>query len=134
MDKLKAKTRDLARGRNGMDQLNMALQVLSIPPLVLGLLTRSNPWIYGALVLMVLVNFRAYSRNIPRRQAENRKFLALISPLSRALRIGRRQAQERKTHRYLPCPQCRNILRLPKGKGKIRISCPKCGHKFEKRV
>lgn len=45
-----------------------------------------------------------------------------------------REREDRKTHRYFECPSCKKRLRVPKGKGKIRITCPHCGEKFERRT
>lgn len=134
LERLRNKSIEFARGRNGIDQLNKALQGLAIIFLVLSFFVKDPPIIGLALFLIVLVNFRAYSKNLKKRRAENRKFLDAIAPLSRALRIGKSQARDRKTHRYISCPHCRNILRVPRGKGKIRVTCPKCRNQFEKRV
>lgn len=105
-------------GRYGTDQLNLALMVLSIVLLLAGI------WIKGLAVLAYLALFyyifRCYSRNLAKRRQENAWFLRVTAPL--------RDRQ----HRYFRCPGCRQVVRVPKGKGRIKIGCPKCGRKFEK--
>jgi ribosomal protein L37AE/L43A len=76
----------------------------------------------AAYVLMGIALFRTFSRNTYKRYRENRKFLMLV---------GRLKDRE---HRYFECPRCRQPVRVPKGKGKIAISCPKCKEKFVKKT
>ncbi|MBO2527292.1 MAG: hypothetical protein CW335_03815, partial [Clostridiales bacterium] len=66
--------------------------------------------------------FRTFSRNIYTRQKENRRFRQLWTRL-----------RDRK-NRYYRCPKCRQTVRVPKGRGKISIRCPKCGEKFIKKT
>ena len=33
-------------------------------------------------------------------------------------------------YKVVDCPSCKTRLRVPKGKGKLKISCPKCSHSF----
>ena len=111
-------------GRYGSDKLNMALLIASV---VVGLIGAIIPWLkllflivsYG---LMFLAIYRMLSRKTYKRYQENRKFLQLIE------RIRDRQ------HRYYDCPRCRQQIRVPRGKGKISITCPKCKEKFIKKT
>jgi ribosomal protein L37AE/L43A len=73
-------------------------------------------------VLMFWAIFRMMSRNVYKRYQENRKFLQFFD------RIKDRQ------HRYYDCPKCRQTVRVPRGKGKISITCPKCREKFIKKT
>lgn len=127
--------RQFMYGRYGSDQLNMfvlcAAVVLSLSNTVLALIFRGS-YIYTAvlsplfyvltIVLLVLYFFRSLSRNIAKRQQENRRFSNFFT------RIKDRQ------HRYFRCPSCKQRVRVPKGKGKINIRCPKCGNRFVKRT
>lgn len=109
-------------GRYGTDKLNMwilgtgvilCLLSIFIPvPLVDLVLTAGS---YG---LMIWAIFRTLSRNTYKRYQENRRFLMMLN------RLKDRQ------HKYFDCPKCRQPVRVPRGKGKIVISCPKCGEKF----
>ena len=113
-------------GRYGTDKLNMVIlgaglilcllvMVINVPVLDL-LLTALS---YG---LMIWAIFRSLSRNTYKRYQENRKYLRLLE------RIKDRE------HRYFDCPRCRQPMRVPKGKGKIAITCPKCKEKFIKKT
>lgn len=117
-------------GRYGSDMLNNALLVLALVLCVLQWITRWT-WIGVVLiVLLVLCYFRMFSRNIGARYAENQKFLQVWNPIAQRMRDARTRFADRKTHRYFKCPQCKKRLRVPKGRGKINITCPQCGTKF----
>ncbi len=76
-------------------------------------------------VFFVYYLFRFLSRNIPKRREENEKFCNFF------IRLKKRWTD--KEHRYFKCPQCRQTVRVPRGKGTIKIRCPKCGNQFEKK-
>jgi hypothetical protein len=86
------------------------------------------------LAIIIWETFRMLSRNIPKRYSENLKFLDMTAGLRRAMRLNRRKFDDRKTYRYFKCPGCGQEVRVPKGKGRIRITCPKCHQSFEKTV
>ena len=111
-------------GRYGTDKLNMVILGVGIactflsmllPLPVLKLLLTAASYIF-----MILAIFRSLSRNIYKRYEENRKFLLTV------------QKFKDKDHRYYNCPRCHQQVRVPKGKGKIAITCPKCREKFIK--
>lgn len=114
----------------GMDALNKFLLVLYLLLYLLSLLLRSSiPSILGFLVVVYLF-FRLLSRNIPKRQGENAKFLSLTAPI-RGWWHTRRMIHTDKEHRYLKCPNCGQHLRVPRGQGKIKVTCRACGTSFE---
>ena len=114
-------------GRYGVDQLAMFLLGAAV---VLSLLSWILSWLgaIGTVVAMVfsLLSYgllfwyliRVFSRNLDARRRENRRFLAMF----RSLRD--------RDNRYYRCPKCRQTVRVPRGRGKICIRCPKCGEKF----
>ena len=122
-------------GRNGVDQLNIAMLWVSIgADLLATILMRQQNGLayvglvlyYGSVVLWVLVLFRMFSRNLQRRRAENAWFLTkCVYPVQRRRSTGRQQRMD-KDHKYFTCPNCRTVCRVPRGKGKIVITCPKC--------
>ena len=124
--KMGAWLRRFMEGRYGNDKLNMAILVAGV---VTGLLSSLLP---GALLKMVLwvlsyglmiwAIFRCLSRNTYKRYQENRKYLQLLD------RVKDRQ------HRYYDCPKCRQRVRVPRGKGKISITCPRCKEKFVRKT
>lgn len=118
-------------GRSGGDQLNTALLgvYLALCFLRAFLIGRHPNVLIAVQILMLLaagiVLFRMFSRNLPKRQAENAKFLRWWGPFSGAMH--RRMDRE---HKYFTCGNCKTICRVPRGKGKIEITCPKCGQKI----
>ena len=78
--------------------------------------------------------FRMFSRNIQARYAENEKFMRWWRPVSNRIRGAQGRFADRKTHCYFKCPECGQRLRVPKGKGKIMITCPHCHIKFDRKT
>jgi len=120
----------LMAGRYGNDTLNRALFVVSLLLLGMEWLTRWR-WLSPLiLALLVLCYVRMFSRNIRVRYAENQKFLTWYQPFRQELHHARVRFADRKTHRYFRCPKCGLRLRVPKGRGRINISCPNCSTQF----
>ena len=113
-------------GRYGNDKLNNAILILGLILCVASMLLPSRPLVLVmttlAYICSFVVIFRAFSRNTRKRYQENRRYLGMIT------RIKDRD------HRYFSCPKCRQSVRVPKGKGKIAISCPQCREKFIKKT
>ena len=118
--------RHFMSGRYGMDKLNMAILWAGVIASLLSACIQKQPLnlIFWGLsyVLMILSIFRILSRNTYKRYQENRKFLQIFD------RLKDRQ------HRYFDCPKCRQTVRVPRGKGKIAITCPRCREKFVKKT
>ena len=113
-------------GRYGTDKLN---SVLLWTGLILCLVSMFVPVGWANLVLsllaqvfMVVALLRCFSRNTYKRYQENRRFLFMLQKL------------KDREHRYFSCPKCRQSVRVPKGKGKISITCPKCRERFVKKT
>lgn len=119
-------------GRYGTDQLNLALLGLYLVLYLVSALTRWGVLYWLSLAVLVLLLFRTLSRNAARRRAENAKFLQVAGPVIRWLRF-QRTAHRDKEHRYFKCPNCGQQLRVPRGKGKITVTCRSCGVSFEER-
>lgn len=119
-------------GRYGTDPLNLFLLVLYLLSYFLFAVTRFAPLSWVSLVLIFICLFRLFSRNIPRRRAENAKFLQLTGPVTRWLRL-RRTIHRDKEHRYFKCPNCGQQLRVPRGKGRITVTCRGCGATFQEK-
>ena len=88
---------------------------------------------YGSWILMIYSYFRVFSRNIQRRYAENQWFLARSVKLRSFYSRIQYQLKQRRTHHIYHCPSCKQKIRVPRGKGKIEIRCPKCSTTFVKR-
>ncbi len=85
------------------------------------------------LVVFVYSYFRIFSRNISKRYAENQQFLVKTSKIRSFFAQQKNLMQQRKTHHIYSCPSCKQKIRIPRGKGKIEIRCPKCQTTFVKR-
>ena len=129
---MKERFRRFMSGRYGNDDLGRAINILALILLVLG--TLLLPQLSAvAILLMVIYFFRVFSRNVYKRAQENTKYLTLRRKVKSWFSICVRRIKERKTHRYFRCPSCHQTLRVPKGRGKIAITCPKCHTVFTKR-
>lgn len=124
--KLSAGLRSFMVGRYGTDRLNMAILSVGLAASLLSVFIRTPVVSLVCFVLsygmMIWAIFRSLSRNTYRRYLENRKFLQVF---------GRLKDRE---HRYFDCPKCRQMVRVPRGKGKIAITCPRCREKFVKKT
>lgn len=119
--------RSFMAGRYGTDKLNMALLITGLVMSIVSAFSGGIPllqlvcWL-GSYGLMFWALFRCFSRNTYKRYQENRRYLNLLSRL------------KDREHRYYSCPRCRQSVRVPRGKGKIAITCPKCREKFVKKT
>lgn len=116
-------------GRYGCDQLNWFLLALYLLCYLLSLIFA--PLYFIGFICLLFSIFRTLSRNLSRRRAENARFLQAAGPAIRWWKLRCTMAQD-KEHRYFKCPNCRQQLRVPKGKGKLNITCRNCGVCFEK--
>lgn len=119
-------------GRNGNDQLNIFLLIVDVVLIVLSTIWKSASGVLYPLVLALLVYiyFRMFSRNVYKRREENGKYMRLKYKVDAALRLRKERWVQRKDYKFFTCPSCRTTLRVPRGKGQIRIVCRKCGNTF----
>ncbi len=117
-------------GRYGGDQLGNATLWLYLAVYLLYLITGCGLFCLLAFALAAVTLFRLLSRNIPKRQAENQRFLSMTAPLRKTWRAFRNRCTD-KSHKYFKCPGCGQQLRVPRGAGTIRITCRSCGTTFE---
>lgn len=116
-------------GRYGIDQLSIFLVALSF--LLSLFVPRYHRTVFSSLVsilsaaLLLLVLWRTLSRDTSRRWAENEKFLTHWNPIQQKITGGWSRLRDRE-HRYFTCPSCGQTLRVPKGRGTVRITCPRC--------
>lgn len=126
--------RNFMIGRYGPDQLNIALLILSVIIGLLGTILDLGVITIIADVVLFYALFRLLSKNIPARRRENDKFIKIWWPVKTKLKNKIAQFKARKNYRFFKCPECKKTLRVPKGKGKIQITCPKCGERFIKKT
>lgn len=135
LNKLTYAIRRFMYGRYGMDQLGYLILVTYMVLLVIFSFWRSlaNVSSYILIVILLIFYFRIMSKNIYRRSKENAAFLRIYNPLKKFVRKKRMRVQKLKEYSYFRCPQCKNELRVPRGKGKIEVTCPKCRHRFDRK-
>ena len=133
-NRLAAKYRVFMQGRYGNDELSRFLSVCGMVLLLLSLIPFLRILYFLALALLIWVCFRSFSRSVYKRQAERNFYLLKKRALLSWFNNLKRRWADRKTHKYYKCPQCRKLLRVPKGKGKIRITCPQCQTSFSKKT
>lgn len=121
-------------GRYGLDQLGLSLFVLIFILSIISGFTHSIIFTVCTFILIYYFYFRLLSKNHYKRQQENFKFLRIWSPIQKRLNRYMKQFKERKQYKYFTCSSCRQTLRVPRGKGKICITCPKCKNELHKRT
>ena len=130
---MKEKLLRLMAGRNGNDELNRFLLFADAFVLLLAMVfskTLGRFLMPLALIVLCITYFRMFSRNLLRRSEENGKYMILRSRVQGTLRLWKDQWVQRKDYKFFVCPACRTTLRVPRGRGKIKIVCRKCGNSF----
>ena len=120
--RLSAGLQNFMAGRYGTDKLNMLILSVGLAVSLLSVFVQYAPVNLLLVVLsyglMIWAIFRTLSRNTYRRYQENRRFLQIVGRV------------KDRNNRYFDCPKCRQMVRVPRGKGKISITCPRCQEKF----
>ena len=127
------------QGRYGLDRLSQVMMLVGLVIVIIAAFVRrpvivSNLIYLVGIVIVVLGYIRVFSRNYQKRYAENQKFLKLTGGIRRLFGKEKYMMEQRKTYRIFKCPGCRQKIRIPKGKGRIEINCPKCHTKFIKKT
>ena len=120
-------------GRNGNDQLNLFLIIADVVLLLLASIfsRRLGAILYPVvLVLLGYTYFRMLSRNLYKRRSENESYLRLRTRFLSKLRLMKERWVQRRDYRFFTYPSCRAVMRVPRGRGKIKIVCRKCGNSF----
>ena len=123
LQRLRASMIRFMTGRNGVDQLSWFLLILGVVLNLIGSFARLPILQLLAYIPLVLTLYRTFSRNVPKRYAENQKFTQFFARI-----------KGRKNYCYFKCPSCKTQVKVPKGKVDIRISFPSCKEKFVKKT
>lgn len=121
-------------GRYGVDQLSMFLIVISIISLILSKIFNIGILNIISLILLVYAYYRAFSKKVYKRSFENTKFLKATNPIRSKIKLFGKKIKGLKEYKYFKCSQCNQELRVPRGKGKVSLTCPKCGNKMVRRT
>ena len=122
-------------GRYGVDNLSRFTLGLTFVLCILSVFIHGS---VGSLIslailfLIIFTYFRMFSKNIYKRAGENQKYMNLTAGIRKKIRTEKKIAGQRKYYHFYSCPRCHQKIRIPKGRGKIQIRCPKCNEKFIK--
>lgn len=119
-------------GRYGSDELSHFLSMVALVLLVMSLFVP----VLSILVWAILIwsTIRCFSKKIGKRQKERAVYLRITGGIKTWFKRRKNIWRDRKTHKYYKCPNCKAYLRVPKGKGEITITCPKCKNKMDKKT
>lgn len=120
-------------GRNGNDQLNMFLLVVELVLILIsGIFSKTiGRFLFPVIAILIgLTYFRMLSRNVYKRRDENTRYMRLRYSVEAALRVRKERWVQRKDYKFFTCPACKTTLRVPRGHGRIKIVCRKCGTSF----
>ncbi|WP_022762822.1 MULTISPECIES: hypothetical protein [unclassified Butyrivibrio] len=121
-------------GRNGVDALVKTCSALAVILMFINIFFNNTVIYFMWVGLAAYAIFRIISKNIPKRHAENRKFLEVTSLPRKRVNFMKMQWRDRSTSRYYICTKCNQQIRVPRGKGRIEIRCPRCSNKFIKKT
>ena len=120
-------------GRYGVDELGRFASTSTLICLVLSMITKLRVLYWLGIFFIFYTYFRMFSRNIAKRYEENQKFIKIRYKITSKWSVEKKHFSERKVYRFFKCPQCKQKVRVPKGRGKICITCPKCNTEFVKK-
>lgn len=128
--KAREKMQQFMYGRYGNDQLSRVYLGITLVLLVLSLFTHWTIFYIAGIVLLIYCYYRMFSKNITRMSAQNQKYLNFRYGLAVKRQKVKTRMQQRRVYHFYKCPQCKQKVRVPKGHGKICITCPKCRAEF----
>lgn len=123
-------------GRYGMDQLWRALLIFYLIAIIItNIVYRFSHIAYYALsvlsfALIAFAIFRVFSKNLEARRLENRNWLMFTGKIKQKFMFFKNMFRQRKTHKFIKCKSCKKVLRLPRYKGKLNVTCPHCKNQF----
>lgn len=130
---MKEKLARFMYGRYGVDSFSQCLMWIAIVGFLLSNFRWGRGFYFIGFAAMVYATVRIFSKNTYKRAAENQKFLQRTSKIRSFFQQKKWAMMQKKSYHIYKCPSCKQKIRIPRGKGKIEISCPKCRTKFIKR-
>ena len=121
------------QGRYGTDDFYKFLFWVALIGIVINWFFKSQLLSFAVTLILVYAMYRVLSKNHSARYSENQRYLQATAKIRYWFDQQKKLMEERKYHHIYTCPKCRQKIRIPKGKGKIMIRCPKCHHEFQKR-
>ena len=134
LQKLTTKIQQFMVGRYGSDQFSLFLSITGIILSFLGNFKYLGVLYFIGTLMIFYSLFRSFSKNYEARRKELNWYLVWSMKPKAQIKLLLNQIRDRKTHRYFKCKSCKTIMRVPKGRGKIEITCPKCRVKVVKKT
>lgn len=130
---MKEKIEKFMVGRYGEDQLNNLFSVIFIVLAVINWRINSRMLRIIVYILIILSLYRTFSKNVVARSIENDRYIKLKRRIARSIKVIQKGRKD-KENKYVLCPNCVQMIRVPRKKGRLEIKCPNCHKKFEKRT
>ena len=121
------------QGRYGTDDFYKFLFWVALIGIVINWFFKSQLLSFAVTLILVYAMYRVLSKNHSARYAENQRYLQATAKIRYWFDQQKKLMEERRYHHIYTCPKCRQKIRIPKGKGKIMVRCPKCHYEFQKR-
>ena len=134
MSVIREKLQRFMIGRYGVDSFSRFLLGVSIAVMLASMIVNSPVLHVIVILLLVYSYFRMFSRNYQKRYAENMLYMKKTAKIRSFLNRKKLHIRQFKTHKFYRCPGCGQDIRVPRGKGRILITCPKCRNEFEKQT
>lgn len=130
---MREKLQRFMAGRYGTDQLSRVYLALTLVCLLLSMFTGFLPFYLVAILLLIYTYYRMFTRKVEKMAAQNQKFLNWRYRRAAKWASFKKRLSQRREYRFYKCPTCRQRVRVPRGKGKICITCPRCHREFIKK-
>lgn len=130
---MKEKFNRFMAGRYGADELSRVMMFAAVAVMLINLFVRLEILNIVVVALIVIIYLRMFSKNIQKRYEENCKYYALKQRVLGFFGKQKNTAQDLKTNHIWKCPNCGQKIRIPRGRGKVIVTCPKCRHEFTKK-
>ncbi len=123
-------------GRNGVNELSRFLSIFSMIVVIISLFLKNK---FGTILvlfgfgMLIYSNMIIFSKNLTKRRAENQDYLRLRNKFTSKFTNGKMMWKQRKEFKFFKCSNCKTILRVPRGKGKIKVHCKRCGNDMIKK-
>lgn len=132
MQKIREALTRFMMGRYGIDQYAKFLLITALICDFISLLFTSTYFLILSDIIFIYAFFRMLSKNIVKRSMENQSYIILKNWFRHIFKAAKSNVSD-KEHHYYVCPHCHQIVRVPKGRGKIDITCPTCGKEFSRK-
>lgn len=132
MERIKSSFIRFMQGRYGYDKLNNFIIALSLFFAFINIFVNHIIFVIISYALLIYAIYRMFSRNVWERQKENMHYLEQTKGIRQSWMVFKNNLMDR-NHKYFVCPSCHQTVRVPRGKGRIEISCPKCKQKFDRK-